>query len=250
MTHKKDKSNESPIAPLANVSICLNAMQRAINRASHLPGMVCLYGPSGWGKSTAAAYVMNETRAVYVEAKSVWTRKSLIINILRELYINEPRGTVADLVDKAGQELSDSKRPLIIDEMDHIAAKNAVEVVRDLYISSGEAPILLIGEERLPDKLKAWERFHGRVLDWVPAQPASLADVKNLAQLYCNKITIKDDLLTHLHKLARGSVRRICVNLERIQEVSLGMGLKNVGLEEWQDKELFTGEATRRTVAA
>ncbi len=32
------------------------------------------------------------------------------------------------------------------------------------------------------------ERFHNRVLDWVPAQPASLADAKHLRALYCKRV--------------------------------------------------------------
>ncbi|WP_207214001.1 hypothetical protein [Solidesulfovibrio carbinolicus] len=57
-------------------------------------------------------------------------------------------------------------RPLIIDEMDHVVERNAVELVRDLYEAS-RAAILLIGEKALPGKLAQWERFHGRILDWV-----------------------------------------------------------------------------------
>ena len=36
------------------------------------------------------------------------------------------------------------------------------------------AAIVLIGEELLPQKLQAWERFHGRILDWVAAEPGSI----------------------------------------------------------------------------
>ena len=43
------------VANLANVSLAVKALERAIDRPAHLPGMVVLYGPSGWGKSTAAA---------------------------------------------------------------------------------------------------------------------------------------------------------------------------------------------------
>ncbi len=71
-------------APLANVGLCAKAVQRAVNRSVHLPGMVCFYGPSGWGKSTAAAYTANRLNAYYIECKSSWTRKAVLNAILKD----------------------------------------------------------------------------------------------------------------------------------------------------------------------
>lgn len=62
------------VAPLTNVSLTTKALERALGRARGLPGIVVLHGPSGWGKSTAAAYAANRTRAYYVAMQSVWTR--------------------------------------------------------------------------------------------------------------------------------------------------------------------------------
>lgn len=232
------------IAMLGNVAICMAALERAMHRPAHLPGMVVLYGPSGWGKSTAAAYVANHYRAYYVEAKSTWNKKHILLAILTEMGV-APAKTIPLMAEQISEQLVLSGRPLIIDEMDHIADKNATEIVRDLYEGSN-APILLIGEERLPTKLKAWERFHGRVLDWVPAQPADLDDALRLRDLYCRKVAIKDDLVARIHEISRGSVRRICVNLERVQSEAVANGLKEIDLAGWGNRTLFTGEAPQR----
>lgn len=238
--------NGGTIAPLKNVGLCMGALARAMERPGHLPGMVTMYGPSGWGKSTAAAYAANETRAYYVQAKSSWTRKAALLAILGEMGV-VPARTIYEMCDQVAEQLALSRRPLIVDEMDHLVERNAVEVVRDIYEGSGAA-ILLIGEEMLPTKLKRWERFHGRMLDWVPAQPADLDDTRHLARLYCDRVTVAEDLLGRILDLSRGSVRRICVNLERVQELAIQRGLKGVGLAEWGDHELFTGEAPNRRV--
>jgi len=234
------------VAPLANVSLCVKALERAMERPSHLPGMVCFYGPSGWGKSTAAAYTANRHRAHYVECKSTWSRKATLLAILHEMGIQAPR-TIYEMTDAICEQLARSGRPLIIDEMDHLVDKAAVEIIRDLYEGSGAA-ILLIGEERLPKKLERWERFHGRILDFVPAQPADLADTAHLARLYCRHVAIEDDLMAEIHKAAGGSVRRICVNLERIQEEALAQGLDSIGRADWGKRSLFTGHAPARRV--
>lgn len=231
-------------APLANVSLCYRTLGRAIDRPTHLPGLVCFYGPSGFGKSTAATYTALKHRAYYIECKSTWTRKAVLTAILQVMGV-EPAKTNYEMADQVCEQLASSERPLIVDEMDHIVAKGAVEVLRDIYEGSGAA-ILIIGEERLPMKLKRWERFHGRILDWVPAQPADLEDCGHLAKLYCPDVEIEEGLLQKINTVSRGSVRRVCVNLELVQNEALGLGIVAIGLKEWGNRELYTGEAPAR----
>lgn len=232
------------IADIANIGLCDVALEKAMERTSSLPGMVCLYGPSGFGKSVAATYVANRRRAYYVQAKSVWTKKHTLTAILAEMGMR-PASTIPQMLDQAAQELAMSGRPLIVDEMDHLVEKNAVELIRDLYEAS-QSPILLIGEEQLPNKLKRWERFHGRVLSWVPAQPVTLADARKLVPLYASEIEIADDMLAHLVELSGGSVRRVVVNLEMIQDTALTSGWESVTRDVWGKTALYTGEAPKR----
>lgn len=232
-------------APLANVSVCHAALYKAVHRPKHLPGMVCFYGPSGWGKSTAAAHVANALQAYHVEAKSSWTKKALVQAILKEMGV-EPARTIYDMSEQVAEQLALSGRPLIVDEMDHIVDKCAVEIIRDIYEGSGAA-ILLIGEEGLPNKLRRWERFHGRIMAFAPALPADFEDAQALREMYCS-VAIDDDLLRQVHAASGGSVRRICVNLERIQEAARRDGVEAMTLETWGNRELFTGEAPRRRV--
>lgn len=245
--------NESTLKPVAggiaqitNLGLCDLAIERALSRSANLPGLVCFYGPSGFGKSMAANYVANSHRARYVQAKSVWTKKHFLKAVLFEMGI-KPAGTIAEMADQVSEELAASGRPLIIDEMDHLVDRNAVELVRDLYESS-QAPILMIGEEGLPTKLKKWERMHGRVLAWVPAQPVTAADARQLTAHYCPRVQVAEDLLARLVEIAHGSVRRVCVNLEKIQEECMQMGLDVIDLATWGKRELYTGEAPKRRV--
>lgn len=232
------------MAPLANVTLVMSALEQAMKRQAHLPGMVTLAGPSGWGKSTAATFAAVRLRAYYVECKSSWTRKALLQNILKEMGI-EPAKTIYDLTDQVAEQLSLSGRPLIIDEMDHIVEKKAVEIVRDIYEGS-QAAILLIGEEHLPQKLKVWERFHGRMLEWIQAQPVSLDDIAILARLYCREVALTDDIMAHMHRLSHGSVRRVAVNLDKVRREALRHGWDTVSLQSWGDRDWYTGEAPAR----
>lgn len=249
MTQMNGKSNgglDLTTAPLANVSLCEIALAKAMERPRHLPGMVCFYGPSGWGKSTAATYVSLTNRAYYIQCQDGWIRKAILVNILRVMGIH-PRNSIWEMTEQVCEQLAKSGRPLIIDELDKLVEKKAVELIRDIYEGSG-AVILLIGEERLPDKLTRWERFHGRILDWVPAQPTDLEDCRHLKRLYHPGIEMSDDLLTRIVKASKGSARRVCVNLARVEEFARETGATSVSLKDWGTRTLFTGDAPARRV--
>ena len=244
MTYSNNPNTMGTTAPLTNVSLCMSALERAMNRSMNLPGMVVFYGASGLGKSFSASYAANHHKAYYVECRSLWTKKALLLAIAKEMGI-APAKTIYELADQVAEQLILSQRPLIIDEMDHMVEKKSVEIIRDIYEAS-QAAILLIGEQSMPRKLKQWERFHGRILDFVEAQPANIDDARFLESIYARGVEVSDDLLAHVHTLAKGSVRRICVNLDRIGEEAEAQGWEIATLENWDGRELFTGDAPMR----
>lgn len=236
--------NINTVAPLKNVALCNNALKRSMDRARHLPGIIAFYGPSGIGKTFSAAYTANKHRAYLVEAKSSWTRRDILINILLEMGI-KPNPTISSMVEQIAEQLVLSRRPLIVDEMDHIINKHAPEIIRDIYDASG-ATILIIGEEHLENKLRRWERFHNRVLEWVPGQYGDIDDTKILASLYASDIAINADLLEQVRRMSGGIVSRICINLERIRQFALVEGLDTISLNDWGQRDLYTGTAPER----
>lgn len=234
------------IAPLANIAIAERAISRALGRGLHQPGLVVMHGASGYGKSMAAAWVTARNRAYYVQASDFWSKKVMLQDICRALGLQfKPGDTVADMARMVAAQLEQSGRPLILDEFDFVVDKNLVEAVRSIYESS-RAAVLIIGEEALPQKLKKWERFHGRILDWFPAQPASVEDARELAKLYCPHVKVADDLLEKLVDKARGSVRRVSTNLETIGEEAMGNSWDSVTLALWGSRAIHTGEPPRR----
>lgn len=235
-------------AQIHNLELVRTATERLINRTAGLPGLAVLYGPAGYGKTTAALAVGNETRAYTIQMRSAWTRKTVLEKILLEMSI-KPLGTIPQMLDQACAQLAASRRMLIIDEFDYcVRSDSFVELVRDLHEGGGAAPILLLGEELLPQKLKKWERFHSRVLSWIPAQPISVADAQALAPIYCPDVRVGADMLAHLVKLSGGSVRRVSVNLASIADEAAVEGWDIVTLDTWGERPLYTGDAPRRGV--
>lgn len=226
-----DVSPVNTIAPLRNVALLDELIERILGRDENLPGFGCYFGPSGYGKSFAAMYAANRHRAYHVEVKSVWTRKHLCVSILKDMGI-QPAKTVSEMVEQIGEQLALSGRPLLIDEADHLVDKGLINTVKDIY-ECCHGTIVLIGEELLPHKLKPNERVHGRMFDWIGAEAGTMADTKHLARLYCRGVAVVDDLLAKLHEDSAGSVRRICVNLARVHEAAISDGLAEIDLAAW-----------------
>lgn len=218
------------IANIRNIAQCYEAVNRTLQRNPLLPGISAFYGPSGFGKSTAANYVATKTNAFYVQVKSTYTKKSFAQALLREMSIPVPN-TLSEMMELASAELAKSGRPLIIDEFDHLVSGSKVEIVRDLYEAS-QGTFLIIGEENLARKLEKWERFHGRVLNWVPALPSDISDAVQLSRIYAPSIEISQDVLEQLVSVVRGSTRRVSTNLEMLHENALEFGIKQVSSKE------------------
>lgn len=250
MTRASEEGGKS-YAPLRNMALFSELMQRVMHRESHLPGMACFYGHSGYGKTFSAIWAANRARAYYVELGETWTRKTLCQSILRELGLTSMmgQGALPDLVSAIVDRLAEERdRPLIIDEADFLVKKGMIDLVREIHDKS-QAPVILIGEELLPVKLQKYERTHNRMLDWVAAVPCDLKDAKQLAQLYVPAVEIDDGLVAAIAKASDGRARRIAVNLERVRERAQLQGRKRMSLAEWGDEPFFTGEPPRRRAA-
>lgn len=144
------------VAHVTNVAVCYEAIERILTRHPSLPGIGVFYGRSGDGKSVAACYIANKTRAYYVQATSICTKKSFLESVLREMTIPAAK-TANEMLGQIAEELAKSGRPLIIDEFDYLATGQKVEMIRDIYESS-QGTILVIGEELLP---KSWNAGSG-----------------------------------------------------------------------------------------
>lgn len=237
----------SKTAQIHNLELVRTASERLTGRVAGLPGMAVLYGPAGYGKTTAALAVANENRSYFVQLRSAWTRKVILEKILIEMGISAI-GTLGKLLDMVCEQLAASGRMLILDEFDYAARSDSIiELARDIYEGS-QATLLLLGEERLPQKLKKWERFHSRVLSWIPAQPVSISDAAALAPIYCPEAHVAEDLLAYLVERAAGSVRRVSVNLAAIAETAAVEGWGTVTRADWGNRPIYTGEAPRRGV--
>ncbi|MBN8533879.1 MAG: ATP-binding protein [Rhizobiales bacterium] len=245
----KIKEGTTPrFAPLRNVAAMAVLVERLQARGPHLPGFGVFFGYSGYGKTYAAIYAQNTTGGPRVEVGDSWTRKTLLRAILKELGVHEPRGTVADLAEQAiGRLAEPGHPPLFIDEADKLVDKNMIELVREIQEGS-QCPIILIGEEILPQKLERIERAYNRVLEWVMAEACDASDARKLADALAPRFSFSDGLLGRILIESEGRARRIVTNIDRCVEWARGVGTTSI--DETCDLPLYTGRSpVRRRVA-
>lgn len=233
------------VAPLNNVAECLSVATTIIDRPPGVDGLGLFYGRSGYGKSKASQYVQNKFKALYIEVFEFWTKKVLAESILAELGVDKPKGSFADMMREIMRRMQDDpNRLLIIDEADKLIDKHMIEYVRDIY-KGARIPVLLVGEERMPDKLAAYERCENRVTAWGMANPCDLADAQQLARIYHPRLTVADDLLSHVVKETHGVTSRVVTTLAGVGQFAKTRQMTAINLEEYQGT-IFTGRAPRR----
>lgn len=244
-TSSVNESPSGPTAPLRNVQLFWQLMEKLIHRPRHLPGLGVFYGFSGYGKTHSAVFAANRTNAYYIEAGASWHSTQLVDAIYHEMTGSVMKGSVAAKVSEIINLLSSDMRPLIIDEADHLIKKSIIDIVREIADRTW-MPVILIGEEALPRKLEQFERSHNRVLDFQAAEPCNLDDAKALSRLYLKDLKLDDALLKHIVNESDGVTRRICINLERVNEFARREGVTDVTMQLWGERVLFHGRPEPR----
>lgn len=237
MAPQQANGNPAPVksgrpAATRNVTAFHSLVTRLLHRSADQGGIGVFYGWSGLGKSKSADFAAQSTRAAWVEIGQFTTSRKLMQHILLELRV-KPKGSVADMVDDAIMAMAENpSRPLIIDEAHWLVEKRLAEVAKELSDKSG-APVILIGEEMLPQGLAAYERVWRRVLDATPALPTDLDDARRLAAYHAPGVEIADDLLAQLVEVTNGNAGWIVNNLSDAIEAARQRGLTHLTLADW-----------------
>lgn len=240
-------NNVKQAAALSNVLSAAQAMKSSLERDSDLPGMICMHGSSGFGKTFAAKYLAIKHRAYHVEPSLSWSLRDYYENILRLMGI-VPEKTNGKMEAQIVEQMIKSHRPLILDEAGYLIKRGDrfVEMAKNIYDKS-QIPVMLIGEEDLPQGLERhYEKVHNRILHWVEAKACTLKDCRLLAERNLQGVEIADDLLKHIHKEVRGVTRRISTNLYVVRQVATEEKRRSVDLVWWGDRPIQTGEAPVR----
>lgn len=235
-------------AQLTNMALCLKTLIDCRESDNPSARLGIFHGFSGYGKSVGAAFAAGRTGAAYIQAQELWTRKTLLEALAAELGIARPRRVAADLLRQIIEQLNRQPVDIIVDEMDYLANKGLVNTLRDIHDATNIA-ILMIGEEELPAKLKAWERFDNRIFSTTAAMPASRDDAIKLRDYYCHRIRVADDLAELFRERCKGVTRRIVNNLQLAQKIAAEEGVTAIDAAWWGSRPVRTGDVFTRKAA-
>lgn len=215
------------IAALSNVARLAELTEALINRPAEVQGFGVFYGRAGLGKTYSAIWACTKYRAWHLEVDSCVTPRGFLLQCCAALGILQPKGTVQALAHQVGDYLADRpRRPLIIDEADHLARRGIIEIVRDVYKRCAPAgsAIILVGEETLPSRLDQWERIASRVLRQIRAEPMTAEDASVLAGAICPDLECTPEVAAALAAAAKGSTRRCVQRLYEIRDQAAALG--------------------------
>lgn len=227
------------LAPTKNVAALQLAYEALAGRDHGVPGMGLVHGFTGAGKTTAVAALVTRVQGVYVRATSSWTPASMLAKVMQELGATAMQRR-ADMLDYISGRLTESQRPLFVDEADYLVGQAAMlDSLRDIHDLSG-APVVLIGMEGIAKRIVHRKQLAGRISHWVEFLPSDLDDARILTQTVC-EVGIDDELLAMLHAQAKGSMRLMTVGLARIEALAKANGWREVTADQWGDRALFLG---------
>lgn len=168
------------------------------------------------------------------------TPTSLLNAMCKELGITKRAN--AEAVDDIVTQLSETNRPLFIDEADYLARKTAlIEMLRDIH-DLASVPVVLIGMGGFQRKIRYLRQLTGRIAEAVEFLPATFDDAQALARELA-EVVIAPDLVQKLYGDSRGSIRLFVNGLSRIEQFASSRGLDSIAAHEWPaNKAFFVGE--------
>lgn len=233
------------MAMTKNMRRFTQAIDELLNRPQGTEGMGLLWGPPGEGKTTAVAFVHNVYDGIFVRAVGCWTVTSMLGDLCKELGGHRMLRR-SDMVEYIVHELTRdglAPRPIFVDEADYCFRQfEMVDSLRDIYDLSG-CPVILIGMEDIARRIRTNERIARRITQWVEFKGLDLEDTA-LVAADCCEVTIRPDLIAHIHRETGANIGRAIIGLNKIEKFAQVAGLTTIGCNEWGDRPLYFDQPT------
>lgn len=179
-----------------------------------------VYGRAGRGKTRwSQYYVANNRNCHYVLALKVWRSSlgELLKRIAIEIGITAPPSRIGALFTQVAERMVKTRPALFIDEPEKLTIGH-IEILRDLTEATA-APIILIGEDELPEMMRSQRRVWSRTYQQVQFRPFGVADIVQYVTASAGIRFVNQGAAEAMHKASDGDiriVRRDLINLVQI----------------------------------
>lgn len=190
-----------------NVRKIYTLAETLIDRNNGTPGLGLFYGPPGLGKTEAAIHLHVQKDCVYLRAKTAWTVRWFLNDLLHELNEKE-HGITKNAYDRLVEVLLTDPKLIIIDEVDHMLHDGKViETMRDIHDETGNC-FLLLGMQDAERKLKGHPHLYSRFADVMRAEAISKKEILEIADTLCD-IPMDESGAERLYDVTNGEFRKI-----------------------------------------
>ncbi len=224
---------------VSNVTRLLAGVSIVQERGAVEACLMLVTGQPGLGKTeTVGWYVTQQPYAIYLRAKSGWTRHWFLNDLLAELG-EAPARLTEDMFKQALAALARKPYVLVVDEVEHALADTRVlEAIRD-FSDLLRLPTVLVGMAEVRNKIARHPQVQSRIATIVTFQPATLEDIKaTSAMLLEGGVSITDDVAELIHTRSEGRMRLVLNGLAACERVARLRKVKTVGLAEVKDVDL------------
>jgi DNA transposition AAA+ family ATPase len=212
------------------------------NRPENVPGMALIYGEPGLGKSKTVLWWVSQNDAVYIRGANLMTGRWLIQEIVEELG-EIPYHYSMDLFKQCTRILTEKQIPIIVDEVDYLAADcKIIETIRDLHDKTG-VPVILIGMAMADKKLMRYKHLYDRISEIVKFQPFSYKDVKEIITQLC-EVEMTECAIKFIYSRSN-RFRQIVRIINRAEQIASANGLST--LDEITLKEFIADDTEENT---
>lgn len=233
---------------------------------------ILLYGPPGIGKSTFIQHALNRRglwegrrlRVVSIPLFRHQTARQALYALCRAIEGDgaEPYARTAEsaerlffrLLDLVECEHADSVLALV-DEADYAVGGDLTDLLRDAFDEAGGrllfgfVSIAVFAAKMANPATPLLEAAASRLAVHRRLPSASQADAQLLADHLVEGVRLDSDLVSHLLKGARGSIRSLLDRYEEVEDIARIADVERLSLARWNDLRRLAGGAVDETSA-
>jgi len=194
---------------LSNLHRFMAGLDALEKRAAPEACIMVVTSEPGYGKTqTLLWYSTQSNDAIYLRAKSGYTRHWFLSDLLQELG-GVPTRNNEEMFREVVKRMKGKNYVVILDEVEHaLADSHVLEALRDLS-DLLETPLVMVGMDQTQARIARHPQISSRVAVVVHFQPASLEDIATTARELMEGVTLHEDLVKEIQAQTKGRMREV-----------------------------------------
>lgn len=206
--------NTKTFVKTKNVKKFVSLMDRLKKLPPNIPKLALVYGNHGLGKTRTLIWWATKNDAIYIRANNDITQNGLLKEILLDLNIN-PYHSMQDNLDEILKYLKADPKIIIVDEVDYLFSRNAIEILRDIQDSTG-TPIVLSGMGNVDMKIARYKHFDDRLYRKLKFEPYDENDITEILS-EMTELNFTSDAIKYL-ATRTNQFRKIVQTLDELEQ--------------------------------